>query len=287
MKKQLMVSAMGLALTATALAQGTTGSTATTGQTNVSTSSIANTWKALQDSPLSLTLAIESDSTRNEETKKLDGVSQVNATYLGYKLSPNDSITLENDYNFKKQKGTDATYSYERINFGYTRKNILTEADHGVGLKVTADVRYRPEGAVRVATNSYGQARVYANLSKTIGPVSLSATSYYARPQRINTADTKTTSTWEHYLVQTYNITDTLGLSLAEDIVMRQNPAHTGELKTADLYLDLGKTITPDFSVGGFIEGSPVASRDRWVTDPNWSKSENLTYALYMSLTVF
>ncbi|HAZ14857.1 MAG: hypothetical protein A2X86_21000 [Bdellovibrionales bacterium GWA2_49_15] len=281
MKKQLLVSAMGLALTVSALAQGTTG------QTSVSTSSIGNTWNALKESPLSLSIAIESDTTRNEETKKIDGVTQVNAAYLGYKFSPNDSMTLENDYNFVKQQNTDASYSYDRINLGYSRKNILTEADHGVAMKATVDVRYRPQGSVRVATNSYGQARVSANFSKNIGPVSLSMTNYYARPQRINTADTKTTSTWEHYLVQTYNITDTLGLSLAQDIVMRNNPGNEGELKTADLYLDLGKSLTPDFSIGAFVSGSPVASKDRWVTTPDWEKSENLTYAAYLSLTVF
>ncbi|MBI2520787.1 MAG: hypothetical protein HYV97_10235 [Bdellovibrio sp.] len=281
MKKQLLVSALGLALTTTVLAQGTTG------QATVSTSSLVNTWNALKESPLSLLLIMDSGPTINQETVKVDGVTQEYDAFIGYKLSDNDSIKIHNAYLYEKRADTEAFSDFERINVGYTRSNILTEDKHGMGLSATVDARYRPTGYRRDYTNSYGQGRVSTKISKKMGAAGLSVTSYYARPQRLNKTDDMTTSTWENTVAQTYDFTDTLSLYMHQDFYLRNNPANKGEGKTLEVLVDLSKSITPDFSIDGYVKGLPINKKDHWDVDAHWTRAENLTYGLALNLTVF
>ncbi len=278
MKKQLLVSAMGLALTATALAQGTTG------QTSVSTSSIANTWNALKESPLSLSLYGATDTLRADDNT-INGMKNTDIAYLGYKFSDNDSMTIENRYSYAKQQEADAVKSYERINVSYSRKNILTEAKHGVGMKATLDGRYLPEGAQRQATGTYGLGRAGLGFAKSIGPVGLNATTYYAMYNRFDTAPNKGRNYFYQVLTQSYNITDAFSVALTEEIFNNNNEANAGETKNITTTLDLGYTVTPDIAVGVSASGDPILTKDHWDTNPQWTKA--MSYGANLSLTVF
>ena len=289
MKKQLLMTAMGLALTATSFGQG---STATTGQTNVSSSSIVNSWHALEESPLSLSIYTEGVNLRNAETNKIDGVRQGAFGFLGYKFNDNDSMTFENRYYSWRQKDVDTVSKYERAVLGYTRKNILTEAQHGVAMKAGVDFRYRPQSASRIGANQYTQARANLGVSKTLGPVGLSAVSYYARPQRMHqfsaTGAPTTSSSSENILDQTYNFSDTLSMTFEQDIYMTFTDQKTNELRDIALSLCIDKAITRDFAIGASIAPKDmVESTDRWATTPEWYKLKYATYSLYLSLTVF
>ena len=72
MKKRILVSAIaGLALSATAMAAGTS-----TGSSNVSTSSLTNTYRALKESPLGFRVLV--DMSTQGETTKITGYDHTN-----------------------------------------------------------------------------------------------------------------------------------------------------------------------------------------------------------------
>lgn len=107
---------------------------------------------------------------------------------------------------------------YYRSLFTVTRKGILNEKDHGVGMDFGVG---RRDFNTRVATASYGNYRAFSTLSKTFGKHNGSLFVQYLK----NDARNKTSATqWEHGLevIPTINLqlTDKLSYLFNDDIVL-------------------------------------------------------------------
>gem|GEM_PF-6257758 len=279
--KKIIAAASILVIGATAQAQ-----TGATTATNTSTNSWSSAYKKLKDGPVFMQFLFDNSTMVDNKTHETNGLDSTNINYIGYKKG-NDQIRLENRYKYRKVESRDAVTSYDRIHLAYTRSNILTEKEHGVGLRALLEGRYLPQGSVRQATGSYGLARGGFAVSKTLGALNLSYTLYHGRFNRMdgrNSVDDNKSYMY-NILGQSYQINDTFSVSLTEEITAFNKDSNTGEDKALDLTLDLGASITNEISVGLSVAGSPIAATDHWDVDTQWGNK--LTYGANLFLTVF
>ncbi len=253
--------------------------------TNLSTTTSKGLLQKLKDSPLSMNVLLATDAIGT--TTDLNGVKQTNIAYLGYKLSDNDKIRLENRWTVIKDGDEDLTSSYSRAVFKYTRSGLMTEDKNGINLSANLEWRWLPEGASRSSSNSYGLWRTSLSTSKKITDTfSIYSTAYFAV---MNTKDYSNKDSSNNYLylvtTEAFDLGSDLSLSVTEEIFKTNTFSGTGETYNVALTAELGKQFTPSLYAGVSVNGSPINTKDSWSYDKSWV--ENLGYGFNMSLTAF
>jgi hypothetical protein len=253
--------------------------------TNLSTTKSKGLLQKLKDSPLSMNVLLATDAIGT--TTDLSGVQQTNIAYLGYKLSDNDKVRLENRWTVVKDGDEDLTSSYSRSVFKYTRSGLMTEDKDGINLSANLEIRWLPEGESRASSNSYGLWRTSLSSSKKItDTLSIYSTAYFAV---MNTKDYSNKDSNNNYLyfvtTEAFDLGNDLSLSVTEEIYKANTFSGTGETSNVALTAELGKQFTPSLYAGVSVNGSPIGSKDSWSYDKRWV--ENLNYGFNMSLTAF
>lgn len=253
--------------------------------TNLSTTKSKGLLQKLKDSPLSMNVLLATDAIGT--TTDLSGVRQTNIAYLGYKLSDNDKVRLENRWTVVKDGDKDLTNSYSRSVFKYTRSGLMTEDKNGINLSANLEVRWLPEGASRASSNSYGLWRTSLSSSKKINDtISIYSTAYFAV---MNTKDYSNKESTNNYLyfvaTEAFDLGNDLSLSVTEEFYKSNTFSGSGETSNLALTAELGKQLTPSLYAGLSVNGSPIYTKDSWNYDKRWV--EKLNYGFNMSLTAF
>jgi len=264
----------------------TTSASAPTGQSALSTSSIANTWKALQDSPLSFSLLADTASTRDDDNK-ITGISSTDIAYIGYKFNADNSMKLENRWVYTNAQQKDSTTTFSRTVLSYKRSNLLTEKDNGVSLSLTGELRYVPDAVSRVKGNSPGLYRAVVGLSKSVGALDLAASTYIAKLfVRDSSIKTKTDNYIELVASESYNFNDTFSAYFSQDAYLQNTQANVNEARSLTLETGIGHNVMKDLSLSYYVGASPIDRADStWQRDNEWLKKYYL--GLTVSLTVF
>jgi len=284
MKMQAVIALLGLALGPSAFAA--------TAPTTTSTSDVS-TWQKLKDGPVSLSLLHETGSSNKKGD--FNGYSTLNIAYVGYKFNDNNSIKLENRFTTdtsRDKKGEEKTTSayWARHVFSYTRSNILTEAENGVGLSATLEGRYYSAHEEKASRKQQGFGRISANFAKTFGKLALSNTLYYANINRISNIGGVADSYIYGVFVQSYSFTDKLSLGVTEELFQDFRPGKNakgkkGEVQDFLVTVELGYQFTSDFSGWVSTSTSIMTSHDGSTFIDSWHK--NLNYNIGVSYTAF
>lgn len=245
MKTKTMAAALlGLTLTGSAFAAGSTGNTTT------STSNLKNLYQKLKESPASMNVLLDTGFSKNENNE-IVSATQTNIAYLGWKLSSKDSLRLENRWttNFgwdesktDEENKADTTWSREVIK--YTRTGILNQKDNGINLSANMELRILPDAEARGKSNSNGGVRPSVSASHSLSNgINLSGTFYYMRNLRRD--DKPSTYTSYNYLVtsQSYGFTEKLSLAFIQEYIRMSKP---GTADTAGLHNDEDLTVTAE-----------------------------------------
>ena len=169
---------------------------------------------------------------------------------LIYKPIENWQLLSSAEFKFSDQEaavsGAGYPNGFYRALFTLTRKNILTEADHGVKLDLGIGRRQFATGSAQGlegerTLTSYGNNRVFATVSKNIGNTSLSLFSQYLH----NDIKKTTKSQWKHSaeFIPSVNvqITDKLSYFWNDDIIL-----NTAKMDNTDS----STSITHEMNVG-------------------------------------
>lgn len=281
MKARKLMAAAVLAVVASgqAFAQ-----TTTTTASNVSSSSIVNTYRALKEGPLDMSFFVE--AANQGGSKEITGYTNTNIVYLGYRFTSTDSLQLENRWVVDAPNGADSDTQFARSVVKYKRSGILNEKDNGINLSAALERRFYPEQEYRQSKNTDGLNRASVSASKSFGDLGLASTFYYATN---DVRDQANHSTQRNYLYlvtsQSYDLGRNFSTGFTQEFFKDNNRKDKGETTNIALTLEIGNQLTPDLYVGATVAGSPVLAKDEWIVDSQWAK--NLTYAVNMSITAF
>jgi hypothetical protein len=251
---------LGLVFAGSALAAGSTGSAST------STTTSANLWQKLKESPA--TFSILSDYSLNKnKNNQVTSVDTLNIAYLGWRLTKKDYVRMENRWStsniWVKADRTDANKvdtTFSRQVLKYTRSGILTQAKHGINLSGNLEYRYYPDTAMKASGNSNGGVRASVSTSRSFkNGISLSGTYYHMRNLVKNRANK---ATWDsyNYLVttQAYGITDKLSISLVEEFFKNNKPGTATNAAIQD-FEDLSVTAELGYQFNSVVYGGVYA----------------------------
>ena len=282
-------------LTATLLS----GSSFAASSAGTLSSDLGSFYKKLQDSPLSLTLISEAATDNKTSNHKINQLNNTNIVYLGYKLSPNDSLTLENRFIFKKVESKEATDEWARQVLSYSRSGLLTQAKHGVDLSAKIEERYLPEAAIRAKNGSYGITRLSATTAQSFkNGFSHAETLHFA----INNKRAKTVESYDNYLylvtTQSYSFTEKLSFTATQEIIRTYGNDYTtvtisdGEAstnntdETLDLSFSLDYQINAQIGVGFGLGGiNLMSAHDKELINPDMLKG--MDYSVNAVISAF
>lgn len=265
-------------------------SATTTPATQTSSVEAKSMFQQLKDSPLDFNFNLDTSTARadKKEDFKVNGYTQTNRFYLGYKLTAQDKVRTELRTTHTKQSNTDMDNSVNRAVLKYSRSGMLKQDTHGVNLSSSVEYRYLPDTAVRNATHRYSHVRLGPTVDKTWGNFAADMGAFFAFNQTRNSDNKdRQTSNWYVPVSQTYNFTDKLKSSLTEELVIPSNASGKGEKTTVDLTAEVGYQFTQDFYIGFSAAGTPLTRVDgtRAAGSTLWTKQ--LTYGVNFDVAVF
>lgn len=267
----------------TALAGLTLGASAFASTSTVSMSDVRD---ALKASPVGLSFLHTADLQR-DDNNELSGNSQLHIAYLKYQVTDKDRLQLSNRLSRKNLSGKDVDYSYARMVLKYTRSGVLTQAEHGINLKINLEKRYYPDKDERHRRNAYGLNRLSASVSRSMGQFNFSGTAYVAVSDRIDKSVSDTTT---HYLyavlTQSYRFNDKWSLSLTEELFQTYNTQledYRGGQAGIAMTLELGRSISPAVYAGISISATPFAAYDGQLLADNITEKFGIGGSLYWS----
>lgn len=280
MKSKTLLAVAGMLVAGPLFAQ----STATT----TSTASSASFFKKLQDSPLSFSFNLETDTARAKDTNEVKGAKQINRFYLGYKLSDKDKLRAEVRTTHQKVGDNPTDNSTNRTVLKYTRSKLLTEAENGVDMKFDVEYRYLPDKNVRNSANRYSHVRVGPTVAKSFGNLSADAGLFYAinQTRNRNEANRDISNIYVPFS-QSYKLNSKLTAVLVEEFFWTQTASGVGESETLDLTLEVGQQFTKAFYAGLSASGTTYKLTDGVKQRGAYSWTEQLTYGINFNFDVF
>jgi hypothetical protein len=294
MKNTLLALTIALTVQATAMAQST--ATLSSGSSAAATTSTSGSFlNRLEESPLSMQLLFTADAERDKQ-RRANGISSTDIIYLGYKLSDNDKIRMENRWTFENSRATRDENGKSKVDkqwarnvLKYTRSNILTEAKNGVNMSASLEQRTYPSTASR--GNKTGLTRISTNLNKSFSNgISVSNSFYYAK---YNTTNKNPGTTTQYYYLtssQDYSFTDTLSLSLLHEYI--KLVGHKGlstkgdkvyDTESYDLTLEMAYAFNPKVTGAVSVNGNPMVANDGKTIRQDWLKEFGFGASVFVS----
>lgn len=278
-------------------------SATTTPATQTSSVEAKSMFQQLKDSPLDFTFNLGTSAARSDdkaEDFKINGVSQTNRFYLGYKFTAQDQLKAELRTTHKKHNYTDAQLkasdarsnstdnSVNRTTLKYTRSGMLKQDTHGVNLSSSVEYRYLPDTAIRNATHRYSHVRLGSVVNKSWGNFAADMGAFFAFNQTKNSdVKNRETSNWYVPVSQSYNFTDKLKSSLTEELSIASTASGEKEKTTVDIEAEVGYQVSPEFYVGVTVGGKPLSRVDGTRAAGSTLWTDKIDYGVNFDFTVF
>lgn len=261
-------------------------SSTTAPASNTSSFSFSKIRQKLKESPLSFSLLSDNYSGKSEKTKYMDEMVSANYTFLGYKITPQDKLTLTNLWVTDRVKAKDGKSfsshtTYNRIQLSYSRYGILNAQDHGINLSAAIAFRIHPDTKYRNDKNRNGQQSISFTGSRSFANgLSVSTYSTFVKRNVRMKDKSHTRSYLRQIITPSYSFTKKLSASLQFDYLhyftKTTNKGSTLPLKKEIDLVDVQPAIQYAFSprVTGEIYAvfSPLASYDGRILQKNWAK---------------
>lgn len=208
--------------------------------TSVSTKTISDLYKKLDDSAFGARYLME-----NQASAKVDGVTTVHSTYLDYTLDKYHKFTIKPSFStFLGAENKEKKTTYNSTQFRIYRLSVLNKKDHGVGY--TAQLRNTLNNGRTKNEKGITSSHMYLGyFSKSFGKLSLLSQHFYSVNNRTNRVEKQASSSDYFDLVATYSITDNLYVSV-NPYYYRAHKVSGDEVLTTSSFqnaLEIGYTV--------------------------------------------
>ena len=195
-------------------------------------------YQELKDSPWGFQVLTDTEFDTTRRNKKMNRATTLNLAYIKYKLSDVDSLRLENRTITRKVftpepgQANDSDTYMDRMVLQYKRTGLMTQANDGINLSASMDLRYRPSDRRRNALNQYGLIRPNVVASRSFGKANASVAGYYAQMfQQVSGKVDTGKSYWYLITEQGYSFTDKFSMSFTQEW-FAQNVSKEGTVYT-------------------------------------------------------